>query len=187
MASVVLEASEEMVSPPGDGLYEMIDGKPVEKVMGASEVDIMSMLGIFLGHFAMIRQIGKVEIEMLFDFGHPDHPKLRPDVAFISYQRWPKGQKIPSENAFSVVPDLVVEVVSPTNLANEVEGKIVEYIKAGVRLVWIVYPTTARIYVHDGSSTVRVISRDGELDGGDVLPDFRLPLQTLFEVEADNA
>lgn len=79
-----------------------------------------------------------------------------------------------------VVPELAVEVVSSTNSANEVEEKVVEYLKVGVSLVWVVYPTTGRIYVHDGSSTVRVVSGDGELDGGDVLPGFRLRLIELF-------
>ena len=187
MASVVLEASDDLISPPGDGLYEIIDGKPVEKVMGVYEVHVTNLIGLLLGRFVFDHQLGLVESEMLFDFGRNHRHQRRPDVAFISYQRWPKGRKIPRDNAFSVVPDLVVEVVSPSNSANEVEGKIVEYLEVGVRLVWIVYPTTARIYIHDGSSTVRVISRDGELDGGDVLPEFRLPLRSLFEAEVDGA
>ena len=187
MASVVLEASEEVISPPGEGLYEIIDGKPVEKKIGTYEIHVTNLIGFFLGRFVFDRQLGLVESEMLFEFGQGNQRQRRPDVAFISYQRWSKGRKIPRDNAFSVVPDLVVEVVSPSNSANEVEDKIVEYIKAGVRLVWIVYPTTARIYIHDGSSTVRVVCRDGELDGGDVLPEFRLALGGLFEVDDDNA
>ena len=187
MATAVLEASAEVISPSGEGLYEIIDGKPVEKLMGALEIHITNLIAFFLGRFVFDRQLGLVESEMLFDFGEGNQRQRRPDVAFISNQRWPKGQRIPSENAFRVVPDLAVEVVSPSNSANEVEGKIVEYLKAGVRLVWVVYPTTARIYIHDGSSTVRVIDRDGELDGGDVLPEFRLPLRTLFEAEPDGA
>jgi Uma2 family endonuclease len=180
--TVATVESVEPVSIPVENELDlpMVD-QDEEKVMGTTEVDIMSMLGILMGHFALSQQLGKVEIEMPFDLGGLQRQKYKPDIAFISFQRWPKGRKIPSQNAFRVVPDLVVEVVSPSNLANEVEEKVVEYLKAGVQLVWAVYPTTARIYVHDSLSSVRVLTRTGELDGGDVLPGFRLPLDQLFE------
>jgi len=186
MSTIIQEPSAAPMSPPSDGLYEIIDGKVVEKSMGVYEVHLTNLIAFFLGRFAFDHQLGYVESEMLFNFGVEGQPQRRPDVAFFSYQRWPKGRRFSSENALHVVPDLVVEVVSPTISANEVEEKIVEYLAAGIGLVWVVYPTTARIYVHDGSSTIRVISRQGELEGGDVLPGFRLPLSTLFEVEAGN-
>ena len=181
MSMVVQEPTAASTSPPGDGLYEIIDGKVVEKSMGVYEVHVTNLIALFLGRFAFDRQLGYVESEMLFRLGGEGQNQRRPDIAYISYQSWPRGKRFPSENAFQVVPDLVVEVVSPSNSANEVEEKIVEYLKAGVRLVWVFYPTTARVYIHDGSSTVRVVSRDGELDGGAVLPEFRLRLTDLFE------
>jgi Uma2 family endonuclease len=187
MSTVILEASDASPEPISDGLYEIIDGKPVEKQMSVYAVHLMNLIDFFLGRFVFDHQLGLVESEMLFHFGIEGQPQRRPDVAFISHERWPKGRRLTSENAFHVVPDLVVEVVSPSNSAGEVEGKVMEYIKAGVRLVWVVHPTTARVYVHDGSSTVKVVSRDGELDGGVVLPDFRLPLANLFEVETEGA
>jgi Uma2 family endonuclease len=181
MSTSIQEPSATSATPPSDGLYEIINGKVVEKTMGVYEVHIVNLIDLFLGRFAFDHQLGYVESEMLFNFGVEGQPQRRPDVAFFSYQRWPKGRRFSSENALRVVPDLVVEVVSPTNSANEVEEKTVEYLEAGVRLVWVVYPTTSRIYVYDGSSTVRVITRTGELDGGDVLPEFRLALSNLFE------
>ncbi len=181
--STVVQESTAAAMPPAEGLYEIVDGKAVEKAMGVYEVHLTNLIAFFLGRFVFDRQLGYVESEMLFNFGVEGKPQRRPDVAFISYGRWPKGRRFSSENALHVVPDLAVEVVSPTNSANEVEEKIVEYLNAGVSLVWVVYPSTARVYIHDGSSTVRVITRDGELDGGDVLPEFRLRLAELFEPE----
>lgn len=180
MSTVTQDPSLEPTPLPSEGLYEIIDGKVVEKSMGVYEVHVVNLIDFLLGRFAFDHQLGYVESEMLFNFGLSGQSQRRPDVAFISYKRWPKGRRFPSENAFRIVPELVVEVVSPSNSANEVEEKIVEYLKVGVSLVWVVYPTTSRIYVHDGSSTVRVVSRDGELEGGDILPGFRLPLTELF-------
>lgn len=148
--------------------------------MGAYEVHIANLLSFFLAQFVVANDLGLVEVEMLFDFGKADRPKRRPDVAFISHGRWPKGQKVPSAPAWAVVPDLVVEVISPTDLAVDVESKIVEYLEAGVDFVWVVYPSTSRIYIFDGSPTVRVVSRAGEIEGGVILPDFRLAVNRIF-------
>jgi Uma2 family endonuclease len=187
MASVALEPMQPGTIALDDRLDGIRDDQELEKERGTTEVDIMSILGIVMGHFALVQQLGKVEIEMPFDLGGTKRQRFKPDIAFISYQRWPKGRKIPPDNAFRVVPDLVVEVVSPSNSANEMEEKTVEYLRTGVRLVWLVYPTTGRVYVHDSLSTIRVVSRDGELDGGDVLPGFKMPLIDLFEDETESA
>ena len=79
------------------------------------------------------------------------------------------------------MPDLAVEIISLTNTADEVAGKLEEYYQAGVRLVWVVYPVQMKIYVYTSTSQIRVLSPGDELDGGDVLPGFRLPLRELFE------
>jgi Uma2 family endonuclease len=79
-----------------------------------------------------------------------------------------------------VLPDICVEVVSPNDLADEIETKINEYFEAGVRLVWIVYPRHERCYVHEPTRQVRCLTRDDSLDGGAVLPGFILPLSELF-------
>jgi Uma2 family endonuclease len=105
----------------------------------------------------------------------------KPDVAFVAYSRWPKSKPIPSTNAWDVLPDLCVEVISPNDLADEIETKISEYFEAGVRLVWVVYPRQERFYVYDSASQVRRLTRADTLDGGSVLPGFQLPLAELFQ------
>lgn len=75
---------------------------------------------------------------------------------------------------------LCVEVISPTDHADEIETKINEYFEAGVRLVWVVYPRQERFYMYDSPAQVRRMTRTDTLDGGVVLPEFRLPLTELF-------
>jgi Uma2 family endonuclease len=120
---------------------------------------------------------------MLFVIDPVRDLKRRPDVAYVSFDRWPCGRRIPRAPAWEVVPDLAVEVVSPTNTAEEVLAKVHEYFQADVRRVWVIYPSTDQIYDYDSPTSVRIVARAEELDGGDVLPDFRLPLATLFEDE----
>ena len=70
------------------------------------------------------------------------------------------------DNAWDVVPDLAVEVISPHNPAEESVQKIREYFEAGVILVWVVYPEERQVYVYESPKQIRVLTGDDTLDGG---------------------
>jgi Uma2 family endonuclease len=101
-------------------------------------------------------------------------------VAFVSYTRWP-ASVVARESAWNVVPDLAVEIVSRTNLAEEMDSKVQDYFQAGVRLVWVFYPDAGRVYVYQSPTQVSILERIDTLDGGEILPDFRLPIVQLYE------
>jgi Uma2 family endonuclease len=99
-----------------------------------------------------------------------------PDVAFISKARQPE----PSHEAYNPqAPDLVVEVVSPTDVPKDVLEKVANYIAAGT-VVWLVYPDIPEVKVFEPGLPVKTVTVDGILDGGSVLPGFKLPLSTIF-------
>jgi Uma2 family endonuclease len=106
----------------------------------------------------------------------------RPDLAFVSSDRWPADRpKSSRDNAWDVVPDLAVEVISPYDRANEQLKKVLEYFEAGVRLVWVVFPEWRVIHVYESPTQIRVLTEADTLDGGPVLPGFQLPLDRLFD------
>ena len=78
-------------------------------------------------------------------------------------------------------PDLAVEVVSPSNSASDIQAKIFDYLDAGARLVWVVYPETRTVAVHRTRAEARFLTDADALDGGDALPGFRLEVARLFE------
>jgi Uma2 family endonuclease len=164
-----------------DCLYEVVDGRIVEKAMGAYECWLASVIFGALEPFNAASPIGRVVQEMIFDLRPDVERERRPDVAFVSFARWARNQGIPRARSWAVVPELAVEIVSLTNTADEVAGKLEEYFKAGMILVWVVYPGQLKVYVYTSTTNVRVLARGDELDGGDVLPGFRLPLQDLFD------
>ena len=82
-----------------------------------------------------------------------------------------------------MVPDLAVEVVSPSNGAAEIAGKIRDYFQTGTSLVWVIYPETRQVYVYTSVSDVRILIEPADLDGGDLLPGFHISLSRLFEDE----
>ena len=88
---------------------------------------------------------------------------------------------MPVTESWHVIPDLTVEVVSKTNSAYSVARKIDEYFEAGVLLVWVLYPSAYKVYVYDSPTNVRILQIGDDLDGGAVLPGFRIPLSKLFD------
>lgn len=164
-----------------EGFYEVINGQIVEKPpMSALEFWIAARLIRAMNRLGAIDQIGQVVHEMLFLIDPEKDLKRRPDVAFVSCERWPLDRQTPSSNAWEVVPDLAVEVISPTNKAVEVVERLEEYFNAGARLVWVIFPNVKTVYVYESPKKLRILQDGDELDGGSVLPGFRLPIGHLF-------
>ena len=173
-------------APEPEGLYEVVEGRIVEKPpMGALEVWIAARLVEALVLFVGAGQQGRVVPEMLFVLDRERGRNRRPDVAYVSNARWPMSRRPPRSAAWDVIPDLAVEIISPNNLADDDMEKLDEYFRSGVGLVWIIYPGQSRVYVYDSPTSVRILQRDDELDGGAVLPGFRLGLSAIFEDEAE--
>ena len=136
-----------------------------------------------LGVFLETTELGTAQHEVLFRLALPKDRNRIPDVAFTSYERWPKDRPFPFRgNARDVVPDLAVEVVSPGDLVEELLTKIDEYFRAGVRLVWIVHCNLKQVHVYRSidDSMIRVLTEADDLDGEDVLPGFRVPVASFF-------
>ena len=161
--------------------YEVIDGIRVEREpMGAFETVLASWLCHLLNSFAAGKKLGLAVNETLFVLHASRNLPRRPDVAFVSYTRWPAAV-VARESAWNVVPDLAVEIVSLTNLAEEIDGKVTDYFQSGVHLVWVFDPDTGRVYVYQSPTQVSILERTDTLDGGEVLPGFQLPIVQLYE------
>lgn len=159
-------------------LCELVDGVLVEKTMGTREGQIAMILGHLLYMYLEKNDLGTV-----LGADSPFRLRVRlvrlPDVSFVPCDHLPGGA-LPDQAIAAVVPSLAVEVLSASNTPAEMRRKLQDYFTAGVRLVWFIDPVvqTARVFTSPGRG--RSIGRDGVLDGGDVLPGFRLPLRELF-------
>jgi Uma2 family endonuclease len=159
-------------------LYELVEGVLVEKGIGYGESLLAGALIEILRRFVRPRKLGLVSAPdgMLRLF--PGLVRI-PDVAFAAWDRFP-DRKVPTAPVPTVVPDLVVEVLSESNTPAEMERKRGEYFDAGVRLIWVVDPEyrSIRVYTPDGG--LSTLSASQTLEGGDVLPGFALELSELF-------
>jgi Uma2 family endonuclease len=191
-ATVLLEtldvsAPTEIDLPDDEQLYEIVDGRRIETPSMSYHAALVAteLGGDLIFH---VRQQtprpGHLAIEALFriPLRKDSSRKRRPDIAFVSSERWPLDRPTSlSDDAWDVVPDLVVEVISPTDFAEGLLEKVWEYFQAGVRLVWLVYASQRCIHVFEAWNRIRVVTESDTLDGSEVLPGFRLPLDRLFE------
>jgi Uma2 family endonuclease len=167
--------------PESEFLFEIINGERVEiPHMGILAGTLVSILSGFLWSFIAPRKLGLVVVEVLFRF-RPDRPSRRPDLAFVGFDRCTTPAIPPSDPAeWEVVPNLAVEAISPSNTAEDVMVQLQDYFDAGVELVWVIYPRQRWIFVYQSMTQVRQLREADELDGGTVLPGFRLKIADLF-------
>src|SRR5437867_3870324 len=158
------EAPSAMVH--GDVLYEVVNGQIRElPPMGAFEVGLAKILLVAMDTFGLNKRVGEAYAEMLFLLDAAAKLERRPDVAFVSYKRWPKGKRIPKTAAWPVVPELATEVISPSNTWNEILEKIADYFRTGVQLVWVVSPVTEQVYVYTAPNANRILNKSDTLAG----------------------
>jgi Uma2 family endonuclease len=175
---------EEFAALPDDGRkYELVRGVLVEKdaeMPGAKPIHniLASLIVHFLFNHILPQDLGIVSTELGCVLSTETTTVRFPDVAFVSKARLPQPdltQYIP------IAPDLAIEIVSPNDTANEVAAKVMEYLQAGTVLVWVIYTDLQTVYVHQSNNDVRIVDINGTLDGGDVMPGFKLALRELFK------
>jgi Uma2 family endonuclease len=163
--------------------YEVVNGQIVEEPpLGAYDMRLANRLVRSIILFDPTGALGEPTVEMLFILSHSPRLRRRPDVAFVSKERWPDDRQTGREAAWDVIPDLAVEITSPTDLIDDLMDKIDEYFAAGVRLVWVIYPKQRKVYAYQSPTNVKILGDGDELEGGAVLPGFRIPLTPLFEL-----
>jgi Uma2 family endonuclease len=177
-----------LATPPAvrddEPFYEVVNGKRVElpPMRVYARVIAGELAHLLAGHGAT-QSLGRAFAELLFrlPLARDRDRNRQPDAAFISYARWPKDRPLPrAGDSWDVVPDVAVEVISPSDRVEELFDKIAEYLEAGVQQVWVLFPSLQMMQVYESLTKVRGLTGADELDGGAVLPGFRTPVAALF-------
>ncbi len=101
-----------------------------------------------------------------------------PDVAFVRQERIPPAGE--PEGFWAIAPDLVIEIISPSETAQMIHEKVADYLRAGTRLLWLVYPASQTVMEYHPPMEAQRLTVEDDLDGGDVVPGFRYLLKRLF-------
>ncbi len=163
----------DLMALPRDGFKrELVDGEIVVSPAGVPHGRIIVELTIQLGAHVKAASLGYV-LDSSTGCWMPSGNLRVPDLTFVSHERMPGGV---TEGFLRVIPDLVVEVLSPGDSHRRILDKVGEYLSAGVRLVWVIDPAKRAAACYRSLTDVRVVDAEGELDGGDVVPGFRCRL-----------
>jgi Uma2 family endonuclease len=181
VANLLPSIDEQISGLLSNALYEIVNGEVVEVApMGMLATSFASVLVSLINGYAMPLRLGLAITEGLYRF-RADRPQRRPDVSFIPASRWPANVRRETDPpAMNAVPSLAVEVISPSNTAAEIEEKRLEYLEAGISVVWVVYPIPRTIYVHESPNDCRLIDENGVLDGGVAIPGFKVKVADIF-------
>lgn len=164
--------------------YYLIDGELCVKMSPShSHGSIASEIARLLGNHVVERGLGRVTIEVGYHPSGERHTVLLPDVAFES---WKRAAQTPLPTYAPYMPDLAVEVVSPSQTLAETRRKAKVFLRHGTVMVWLIDTERNKAEswtaADDGAATCEIIDIDGELSGGAVLPGFTLTLKRLFTV-----
>ncbi len=159
-------------------LCELVDGVLVEKPMGFYESRLAVVLIGYLEAYLSKHDIGIVlGADGLLRFA-PGLVRV-PDVSFFAWRRFP-GRLLPSGAFLEMTPDLAVEILSPTNTEKEMARKRHEYFAGGTKLVWEADPEKRSVRVYTSPTRFKTLTEADTLEGGRVLPGFKLSIQQWF-------
>jgi Uma2 family endonuclease len=173
--------AEELLQLPDDGMrHELIYGELTTMSPGGWQHGVVAnRCGRSLGNHVEPRGLGQVcGAETGFVLARNPDLVRAPDAAFVRQERVAASGRV--SGFWPGAPDLAVEVVSPSDRPAEVEEKVRTWLAHGTRLVIVVYPDEERARAHRPGPPPRDYHPGDTLDGGDVLPDWRLPLGELF-------
>ena len=165
---------------PGTHQCELVKGE-VKRMSptGRRHGNIEARLAQRLNDFVEQHDLGEVMVgEVGIYTGRNPDTVRGADVLFISHERLENASL---SGFLDAAPELIIEIMSPTNKWEEVRRKIEEYFAIGVERVWIIEPENRAVQVYQSRDAVRTLTEDDTLEGEGPLKGFALDLHTLFE------
>ena len=152
---------------------ELITMPPAGESHGRYEGEIYSILR----HYVKAHRLGRVYPGDT-GFRLADHTVRSPDVSFVRQDRL---QTIESTGFAKGVPDLAVEIFSPSDSVRQLMRKVKQYFAAGCHTVWIVYPESKEVHVLEATGRDDLLHAGDTIEAQDLLPGFSVPISEFFE------
>ena len=174
-----LITGEELLAMGDIGSCELIDGRIVRmNPIGRSHAYVAANLSMALNQFVRQHKLGEVLVGEIGIFIQRKPDRIRAaDIAFVSTKRLAQTTE---SGYLKTAPDLVVEIISPSDRWQDVRDKLEEYFAIGVYRVWIAEPDNRDVLVYSASTEMRKFGEGDMLVGEGVLDGFTLPVAELF-------
>ena len=179
--ATTLITAEQLLQMPRDGYrYELVAGElkkmiPASWKHGAVEGFLHGLLAQHVREQALGVVFGG---ETGFLLARDPDTVRAPDIAFIHKDHLPSP--LPEEAYWPGAPDLAVEVVSPSDTMNEIDGKVKTWLEAGAAMVWVVNPAWNGVTVYHSATDIKTLTEEDELSGEDVVTGFRCAVREIF-------
>jgi Uma2 family endonuclease len=179
-AQASLMTAEELIQlPKGQHRYELLKGELLTMTpSGAEHGSFTINLTRHLANYVANNKLGRVfSSDTGFKLQRNPDTVLAPDISFVSRQRistLPRGY-------LDLAPDLVVEVISPSETGPSVEKKCALWLECGVRLVWLVRPKSKTVEVRAANGERRLLTENDELTDNEVVPGFSVQISEIFD------
>ena len=174
---------DDLLAMPDEGWgYELVDGVLVERnkgfhSMGADAARVESRVNYRLMSYTEPRRLGHVfGSSATYECFGSEAIGRRGDVSFVQAARMPT---VPS-GAIQIPADLIVEVISPTDVAYDVNAKVRLYLRHGFGVVWVVWPEDEAVDIHAAGQRMRRAAGDDAVDAEPAVPGFSCPASALF-------
>jgi Uma2 family endonuclease len=177
VTSTVMSA-EEFSRLPADGVRHEMNAGELITLPPPKSMHSRVARSVFTTLDAFLRREGRLEVyqEAGYVLSYEPSTIRQLDVSVLTKARI---DSTPEDSYFEGAPELAVEIVSPSDSAEDLEIKIRQYLNAGAKQVWVLYPKTRDVQVFEENQAA-ILSGDQVLDGGDLLPGFAVKVSALF-------
>ena len=180
MSATATVTTEELLSDrQREGRFELVRGELLERAVpnyGNGRIAITT--AFVVGGFVRQHGLGDLVSESGFVFERDPDTVFLPDLSFVRADRVPPLDQ--QQGYPELVPDFVIEILTPSNTALETAERVRIYLETGVLLVWLLNPRQRSITVHTPDHVARTLFEDDTIDGGEVLPEFAVRVGHLF-------
>ena len=170
---------EDFARLPADGVcHEISSGELITLPPAKSLHSLILSIVVEVLHFYLKEHpIGRVMPETGYVLSRDPLTVRQPDVSVLSRQRI---RSIDPDSYFEGAPELAIEIVSPSDSAEDLEIKVRQYLQAGAHQVWVLYPKSQDVHVYSPGGSLKVLESHETLEGGSTLPGFAVKVSDLF-------
>ncbi len=161
-----------------DRLFELIDGEIIEKMTTEQHGVIAALIATFINIFLFEHPIGRVAVESRHRPAQPNRNNRLPDISFVTNEH-----PLTTRGSAPYIPELCIEIQSPDDSAKQMADTAAFYLANGAKMVWLVYPSKQLVETLTLDDR-ELLGVEDTIDGGDVLPDFKLEVKKVFPKEA---
>ena len=163
---------------PKDGfIHELVDGEILVSPAGMRHSEVAGKILYIIATFLEKNPVGKVYTPDV-GIALPNGNLRCPDVSVVRNENLPGGES--PESFGELVPDLVVEVLSPSDSLKEVGRKIGEFLECGVPLVWLADPRRKTVTAYRSLSETQQYAADDIITAEPILPAFSCAVSKFF-------